>query len=87
MISNKYHKLKSFGEIHPGQVLREYLDANGWSQTDLALRTGIASKTINGICNGNTPITPRTALTLEKVFRRPAHFWLNLQRLYDEEIA
>ena len=30
---------------------------------------------------------PTTALALEKVLRRPAHFWLNLQRQFDEAEA
>jgi addiction module HigA family antidote len=69
---------------HPGETIVDYLDENGWSQRDLARRTGLAPKTISEICNGKAPITPPTALALEKVLQRPAHFWLNLQRRYDE---
>lgn len=72
---------------HPGEVLTEYLDVNGWSQRDLARRTGLTPKTISEMCNGKGPITPPTSLLLEKALRRPASFWLNLQRLYDESVA
>jgi addiction module HigA family antidote len=72
---------------HPGDTVLEYLDFHGWSQRDLARRTGITPKTISEICNGKAPITPTTALAFENVFRRPAHFWLNLQRCYDEAEA
>ena len=65
----------------------EYLEFNDWNQRDLARRACVTPKTISEICNGKAPITPATSLAFEKVFRRPAHFWLNLQRQYDEWIA
>jgi HTH-type transcriptional regulator / antitoxin HigA len=73
--------------VHPGAMVIEYLEFNEWSQRDLARRTGLTPKTISEICNGKAPITPTTALALENVFGRPAHFWLNLQRRYDEAEA
>lgn len=73
--------------LHPGEMVVEYLEFNAWSQNDLARRTGLTPKTISEICNSKTPITPSTALALEKVFQRPAHLWLNLQRQYDEAVA
>ena len=72
---------------HPGATVAEYLDFYGWSQRDLARRTGLTPKTISEICNGKGPITPPTAIAFERVFQRPAHFWLNLQRQYDEAQA
>ena len=53
---------------HPGETVLEYLDFFGWSQRDLARRTGLAPKTISEICSGKTPITPQTALVFEKAF-------------------
>lgn len=72
---------------HPGDVVAEYLEFHGWAQRDLARRTGLTPKTISEICNGKGPITAPTALSLEKAFQRPAHFWLNLQRQFDEAEA
>lgn len=68
----------------PGETVVEYLEFHDWSQRDLARRSGLTPKTISEICSGKAPITPTTALAFEKVFRRPAHFWLNLQRQFDE---
>jgi addiction module HigA family antidote len=73
--------------LHPGETVAEYLEFNGWSQRDLARRAGLTPKTISEICAGKAPISPTTALAFEKVFRRPAHLWLNLQRQYDEAEA
>jgi len=72
---------------HPGEMVVEYLEFQGWSQRDLARRTGLTPKTISEICNGKAPISAATALALEKAFQRPAHFWLNLQRQFDEAEA
>ena len=69
---------------HPGEVVVDYLEFHGWTQRDLARRSGLTPKTISEICNGKAPVTPQTALAFEKVLQRPARFWLNLQRQYDE---
>jgi addiction module HigA family antidote len=72
---------------HPGDTIAEYLEFYGWSQRDLARRTGLTPKMISEICNGKAPITPPTALAFERAFQRPAHFWLNLQRNFEEARA
>ena len=82
-----YEQVPPIGEIHPGEVLLDYLDSNCWSQVDLARRTGTTPKTISENCKGKTTITPHVSSAFETVFRRPAHFWLNLQRQYDETLA
>lgn len=66
--------------VSPGEILAEYLEAYGMTQTELADRTGLTKKTINEIIRGKSPITPETALKLERSLGRPAHFWNNLGR-------
>ncbi len=73
--------------VTPGDVLEEYLEAYEMSQVDLALRTGLARKTINEIIKGKSPITPETALKFELTLGRPAHFWNNLESQYQEDRA
>lgn len=75
---------KPVSVAHPGETVLEYLESFGWSQRDLSRRTGLTTKTISEICNGKAPISTPTSIALEKVFRRPAHFWINLQSRYDE---
>jgi HTH-type transcriptional regulator / antitoxin HigA len=87
MDSTNQSKFEWTAVPHPGETVLEYLEFNGWSQRDLARRTDLTPKTISEICNGKGPITPTTALAFEKVFQRPAHFWLNLQREFDEAEA
>jgi addiction module HigA family antidote len=69
--------------VHPGLTLKESLDRTGMSQSDLAERSGLSRKTINGIINGRESVSHDTALLLEKVFRVPARFWVGLQSNFD----
>jgi len=73
--------------VTPGAVLEEYLEHLGMSQSELADRTGLAKKTINEVVRGRSPITHETALKLELTLGRPAHFWTNLERQYQEDKA
>jgi HTH-type transcriptional regulator / antitoxin HigA len=71
--------------VAPGEVLEDYLEALRMTQAELADRTGLAKKTINEIIKGKSPLTPDTALKLERTLGRPAHFWSNLERQYQED--
>ncbi|MCJ7683401.1 MAG: HigA family addiction module antitoxin [Desulfobacteraceae bacterium] len=71
--------------VPPGDVLEEYLEAYSMTQTELAARTGLTKKTINEIIKGKSPITSETALKLERSLDRPAHFWNNLERQFQED--
>lgn len=73
--------------VHPGETLEGTLESSSMTQAELSRRTGLSRKTINGIINGREPITPDTAIQLEKVFRVPVRFWLNLQRNFEESTA
>lgn len=84
MNSARQNRLELMAVPHPGESVLEYLEFFGWSQSDLARRTGLTPKTISEICNGKGPITPQTAIAFERVLQRPAHFWLAMQRQFDE---
>ena len=54
---------------------------------EFAIRTGKPEKTIFAILGGKSSITPEMAVQFEHVLRIPAHYWLNMQRHYDEFLA
>ena len=68
--------------IPPGETLRETLESTGMTQADLARRTSLSAKHINQIVQGVAPISPDTALALERVLGVPARFWLALEANY-----
>lgn len=68
--------------IPPGHSLRELLKGRGITQKDLARELRRPHKLINEICKGKARITAHTAIQLEKFFKIPAIFWLNLESNY-----
>jgi HTH-type transcriptional regulator/antitoxin HigA len=68
--------------VSPGEILEEILDARNIQKGDLAQRCGLTAKTVSLIINGKAPITPETAIQLERVLRISASIWNNLESKY-----
>lgn len=73
--------------IHPGEHLAEIIDELGISQYRLAVTIGVPPRRINEIVHGRRSITADTALRIGKALRMTPDFWLNLQRMFDLEVA
>ena len=85
---NNVRQINSFAPdylVKPGEVIENYLEYAGFTQSSLAERTGLSKKTINEIIKTKSAITAKTALKLERTLGRPAHFWSNLERQYQED--
>lgn len=77
-----------YGPIHPGEILlEEFLKPLSMSAYAAAKVMGLPRTRIERLVRGETPVTPDTALRLEKAFGSSARFWLNLQTSYDLEVA
>ena len=87
MATNQVYGFRPAYAFPPGDTLAEVLDSRPMSQAELAERTGLTPKTVNEIIKGKAPVTPDTALQLERVLGLPASFWNNLQRRLDEARA
>lgn len=68
--------------VTPGEILEEILDARNIQKGDLAQRCGLTAKTVSLIINGKAPITPDTAIQLERVLQISASVWNNLESKY-----
>ncbi len=73
--------------VAPGVTLKKTLRAKGLSQADLALRTGLAEKTISQIIHGIVPISYKIAYKLEMALGIPARFWNARERSYRQSLA
>lgn len=73
--------------IHPGEFLREEMESMKISQKSLAERSGVSKTIINEVLKGKRKINGDLAVKLERVLYSPAHYWLNLQAIYDEATA
>ena len=73
--------------IHPGETLRDDLNALGMSAAELARRIDVPVNRITEILNGRRSITGDTALRLGRFFDTSGEFWLNLQKIYELRLA
>ena len=72
---------------HPGKHLVEILEELGISQYRLAKAIGVAPIRINEIVHCRRSITADTALRIGHALGMTPEFWLNLQRMYDLDLA
>ena len=71
----------------PGDTISDLLEERGWTQAELANRTGFTTKHINLLITGKAAITEETALKLERVLGSTAQFWLRREAQYREALA
>lgn len=73
--------------IHPGEHLAEIIEELDISQYRLAVTIGVPPRRINEIVHGRRSITADTALRIGKALDMTPEFWLNLQRMFDLDVA
>ena len=73
--------------IHPGEHLTEMLQELGITQYRLAKTIGVPAIRIHEIVHGRRSITADSALRIGKALGMTPDFWLNLQRMYDLDVA
>ena len=73
--------------IHPGDYLLDELRARKMKQKELAGFTDTSNTILNEIIKGKRKISIPFAFKLEKALGISAETWLNLQRLYEKQIA
>jgi addiction module HigA family antidote len=79
---------RDFAPIHPGEVLlHDFMEPMGLSQYRVAKEISVPPRRINEIVHGIRGITADTALRLSRYFGLTDQYWLNLQSLYDLQIA
>ena len=66
----------------PGGILREELDARGWTQSEFAEIIDRPIQAVSEILNAKKEITPETAISFSEALGTSAEFWLNLQMAY-----
>ena len=73
--------------IHPGEHLVEIMSELGITQYRLAKTIGVPQVRIHDIVHCRRSITADTALRIGKALGMTPDFWLNLQRMYDLDVA
>ena len=79
---------RNFPPIHPGEVLmKDFLEPMGISQYRVAKDIDVPARRINEIVHGKRAVSADTALRLSRYFGLSDQYWLNLQALYDLQMA
>ncbi len=68
---------------HPGKILKEILEARGWSQEELAIVTARHRGTISNIVAGKAGISPDMAVALGAALNNAPSDWLKWDALYE----
>lgn len=77
----------TYSTVHPGEVLKDELEARGVKQKDFAATIGMPASVLNDIVNGKRSVTPDIAILLEAALGKDAVSWLRLQSERDLEVA
>lgn len=68
---------------HPGEVLKDEIEARGITQRQLADSIGLTYSVVNEILNGCRSLTAKTALMFEAALDIPADALMYLQMKYN----
>jgi addiction module HigA family antidote len=69
--------------IHPGEILKDEMEALNLSPAKLARSIKVPASRISQIVTGKRRICADTALRLGRLFSTGPQFWLNLQNAYE----
>lgn len=73
--------------IHPGEILADELEELGLTSAELARTLHVPANRISQIVAGKRNVTADTALRLARYFGTSADFWMNLQKMYELDLA
>ena len=88
MVKNKTaNNMTSSMLIHPGEMIKDEINARGITQKELAQQMGVSYTVFNEILNGKRPVTTEYALLLEAALGTNASIWIGLQADYNMQKA
>lgn len=84
MIANN---ITPFVATHPGELIRDELEAREMSQSKLSQQIGISPSILNEVINGKRSVNTELALLLEAALGISAEIWLGLQSDFNMQKA
>lgn len=77
------HEILTEDAFHPGEFIKDELEARKMKQQALADSMGISKSIVSQIISGKRNITPFLALKIEKTLDIDAQLWMRLQARYE----
>ncbi len=81
------HNLTLFEPTHPGELIRDELEARNLSQAKLANQIGVSPSLLNEVINGKRAVNTELPLLLEAALDIEAELFLKLQSAYNMQVA
>ncbi len=81
------HAVDSLPPVHPGDILRDELEALGMSARSFAGHIGVPANAVTAILNRQRGVSARMALRLGQAFGTGPAYWMRLQDNYAEKVA
>jgi addiction module HigA family antidote len=79
---------KQLPPLHPGEILREeFIKPYGITPGKVAKALDLPRTRIERLVNEEMGITGDTAIRLGRFFRTTPEFWMNLQAIYELQVA
>ncbi|MCY4487816.1 MAG: HigA family addiction module antitoxin [Deltaproteobacteria bacterium] len=72
-----------YDPAHPGEIIREAMEAEQWTVTEAAIRLGVTRTMLSRVLNGKASVSPQLALALERLGWSDAGHWVRMQGAYD----
>ena len=73
--------------IHPGEILADELKEIGISAAELARTLDVPANRVSQIIAGKRSVSADTALRLARYFGTSPDLWMNLQKMYELDLA
>ena len=68
---------------HPGEIIRDAHEAEGWTITETATRLGVTKNMLSRVLSGEAGVSPQLALALEQLGWSDTGHWVRMQGAYD----
>ena len=68
---------------HPGELIRESIQAKSWTVAQCAERLGVTRNTLSRLLNGHGGVSPTMALALERIGWSDAEHWVRMQGSFE----
>ena len=68
---------------HPGEIVRECMQAEGWTVAECAANLGVSRIRLSRLLNGRAGVSIAMALALERIGWSNADHWVRMQGSYD----
>ena len=77
----------SFYPVHPGEVIKDEMEARNISQREFARQVDMSYSVLNELLNGKRSLSPTNALMFEAALDIPADAIMNIQTKYTMQTA